>query len=82
MKWILILVFIAVSLFATVDINSANIKELSSLKGIGPKKAESIVSFRKKHCFTKVEDITKVKGVGKKTLEKNRNNMTAGTCKQ
>ncbi len=79
----LVLVVLAVSfLFATVDINSASEKELSTVNGIGSKKAEAIVEYRKIHCFTKVDEIVNVKGFGKKFLENNRENLKVGACKK
>ena len=82
MKLLVILVLSVMSLFAAVDINSASVKELTTIKGIGTKKAEAIVAYRKAHCFTKVDDIVQVKGIGKKFLEKNRKNLIAGKCKK
>jgi len=70
MRILLILSIFFISLFAKVDINSANIKELQSIKGIGYKKAVAIIEYRKTHKFTKIEDIMKVKGIGKKLFEK------------
>ncbi len=68
-------------LFASVDMNNASQKEFSSLKGVGDKKAADIVAFRKNNgCFKSIEDLVKVKGIGKKTLEKNRDNLTLGKC--
>jgi len=79
----LVLVLMAVSfVFASVDINSADVNELSIIKGIGTKKAEAIVTYRKQHCFRKVDEIVNVKGIGKKFLEKNRKNLKAGSCKK
>ncbi len=79
-----ILAIIALSiglLFGAVDINNASAKELNSLKGIGAKKAEAIVSFRKGHCFKTVDELVKVKGIGKKIVEKNRATLEVGECK-
>jgi DNA uptake protein ComE-like DNA-binding protein len=45
MKILLILSIFFISLFAKVDINSANIKELRSLKGIGHTKAVAIIEL-------------------------------------
>lgn len=66
-----------------VDINTADAKTLAAkLNGVGPKSAEAIVAYRTKHGpFKRVEDLHKVKGIGKKTIEKNRANMTAGGVK-
>ena len=60
--------------YSSVNINSANEKELMlSLKGIGKKKAKAIIDYRKKHGqFKTVEDLTKVKGIGEKLIEKNK----------
>ena len=69
-KFILILTVFVVSLFAKIDINKANIEQLHSLKGIGHSKAAAIIEYRKQHPFTKIEDIMKVKGIGKKLFEK------------
>jgi competence protein ComEA len=68
-------------LFASVDINNASAEELMGLSGVGAKKSHAIVAFRKGHCFKNVRELTLVKGIGKKTLEKNKNNLTAGACK-
>jgi len=70
MRNFLILILFVVGLFAKVNINNATIKELDSLNGIGHKKAAAIIEFRKKHPFKKIEDIIKIKGIGKKTFEK------------
>ena len=69
-KFILILTVFVVSLFAKIDINIANMEQLHSLKGIGHSKAVAIIEYRKQHPFTKIEDIMKVKGIGKKLFEK------------
>jgi competence protein ComEA len=54
-----------------VNINRATVKELSSLPGIGKKRAEAIIAYREKNGkFSTVEDIRKVEGIGKDTLEK------------
>ena len=68
--------------FSAVDINTASVKELSTLKGIGEKKAKAIVEYRKKHCFKNVNELTKVKGIGPKFLEKNKKNLKASRCKK
>jgi competence protein ComEA len=82
MKIFMIVALLAGFVFGAVDINNANVKELSSLKGIGVKKAEAIVTFRKGHCFKSVDEIVKVKGIGKKFLQQNKKNLEAGKCKK
>ena len=80
MKTLAILALITTLLLSAVDINNASKTELMTLKGIGKKKAIAIIDYRKSHCFKSVNAITKVKGVGKKTLEKNRANLEVGKC--
>ena len=82
MKIFTILVLTIISLFSAVDINSASKSELTTLHGIGPKKAEAIIEYRTTHCFQTIESIVDVKGVGKKTLEKNKTNLKVGKCQK
>ena len=61
----------AAAAVATVNVNTADVNELQSLTGIGQVTAERIVAYRTDHGNFRVsEDLIKVKGVGKKTLEK------------
>ncbi len=59
---------------AQVDINSADAKTLAeTLSGVGLVKAEAIVAYRASNGpFRKIEDLGKVKGIGAKTIEANR----------
>lgn len=60
-----------------VNINSADADELDKhLVGIGEKKAQAIVEYRKKNGnFKSIEDLTHVKGIGEAILEKNKANI-------
>lgn len=66
-----------------VNINTANAFVISkSLKGIGIKKAKAIVAYRDKHGkFKSVEELAKVKGIGSKTIAKNKKNLKIGKMK-
>lgn len=56
-----------------VNINRANEGELTSLKGIGSSKAQAIILYREMFGdFESVDELQKVKGIGAKTIEKNR----------
>ena len=56
---------------AMVNINSADLKQLIKLPGVGKKKAQAIIDYREANGdFTSLEDLAKVKGVGKKMLAK------------
>lgn len=66
-----------------IDINNANVNELSTLKGIGAKKAEAIIKYREDNgCFLKRSDLSGVKGIGDKTVEKNKEIIIVGKCKE
>jgi len=82
MKFLAILAISATLLLSAVDINNASKSELTTLNGIGAKKAEAVVAYREKHCFKNVNDLTAVKGISTKTVEKNRTNLTVGKCKK
>jgi len=63
-----------------VNINKASAEELAdSLNGVGIKKAQAIVKYRKSHgTFKKAADLAKVKGIGVKTVEKNKKDIKLG----
>ncbi len=62
-------------LFASIDLNSATKDELMQIKGIGAKKAEMIIDFRKKQKINKVEDLMGLKGFGKGLIENIKNEV-------
>ena len=74
---------VSAGLFAQVNINSASAEQIAlGLKGIGHKKAVAIVEYRKQHGpFKTLDSLTKVKGIGAKTVEKNKNLIKLGTAK-
>jgi competence protein ComEA len=52
-----------------IDINTASVAELTALPGIGESKAKAIVAYRAADPFKTVEDLKKVQGIGDKTFE-------------
>ena len=82
MKKLLLSLLLSGLAFASVDINNASVNELTTLKGIGEKKAKAIVAYRKQHCFKNVNELTNVKGIGEKMLNKIKKDITAGKCKR
>ena len=56
---------------ASIDINSADTEDLTSLPGIGEKTAEKINEYREANGpFKSVDELLNVRGIGPKVLEK------------
>ncbi len=51
-----------------VNLNDASEDELARLPGIGPGKARAIAEHRHAHPFRRIDELTKVKGIGRKTF--------------
>jgi competence protein ComEA len=59
-----------------VNINAASEKELCKVPGIGPSTAKKIIEYRSSNgLFSKIEDVMKVKGIGKGKFERIKNNI-------
>ena len=77
-------ILLAASVFtvqaAPVNINQASAYEIAtSLNGVGSVKALAIVEYRSNNgSFKTVEDLALVKGIGQKTIEKNREDILLG----
>jgi competence protein ComEA len=62
---------------ASVNINTASVKELDALPGIGTKTAALIVEYRQKNGpFKKIEELMNVRGVGEKSFLKLKPQLT------
>ncbi len=60
-----------------ININRATEGELTLLHGIGSNKAQAIILYREMFgSFRTVDELTKVKGIGAKTVDKNRGRLT------
>lgn len=69
----------ALPALAAVNINTATQSELEAVKGLGPSKAQSIIAYREANGgFKSVDDLDKVKGFGKASIEKIRSELSVG----
>ena len=60
-----------IALGIPIDVNSAGVEDLMALSGIGPVLAGNIVSDREERGpFLRVEDLTRVRGIGPVRLER------------
>ena len=60
-----------------ININTADAKELEKIKGIGPALAERIIDYRTNNgAFKSIDEIKKVRGIGEKTFDKMKDQIT------
>jgi len=72
-----VLLLWSVLALAVVNVNTATQAELESLNGIGPVKAKAIIDDRAKNGpYKTVDDLDRVKGIGKATIEKLRKDVS------
>ena len=67
-----------------VNINEASAEALAeAISGVGMKKAEAIVAYREQHGpFSSVDELTQVQGIGERTVERSRENLTVSPTAQ
>lgn len=86
MKSLLLSLVLATSAFAAdkVDINSADAAALAAtLNGVGLAKAEAIVAHREQNGpFQSADQLAEVKGIGLRTVDKNRERIELGSAHQ
>jgi competence ComEA-like helix-hairpin-helix protein len=78
-----ILTFAAVGVAAEgakIDLNKASAEELKTLDRIGEAVAQRIVEYREQNGpFATIEDLKKVKGIGDKVFDANKDRITVST---
>jgi competence protein ComEA len=53
-----------------VNVNTASPDQLQLLPGIGPAKVRNIVAYRTKHPFRTIEEVVRIKGIGRKMFRR------------
>lgn len=62
-----------------INLNTAGMEELILLSDIGEKKATEIIRYREENGdFSQIEDIMQVSGIGEKTFEEIKEQITVG----
>lgn len=80
MKKILVILMMCSSfLFAAINLQTASKEELMSIKGIGPKKAEQIIEYRKTNVIKNADDLKNIKGFGDGLIKNVEENKTVST---
>ena len=77
-KYFIFLLFVSLTVTAApININTANSTEIANaLNGIGLKKAKAIINYREKNgSFSSLDQLNRVKGIGKKTLKNNQQDI-------
>ena len=79
-----LLIVSAASFAGQVDVNTADAETISAeLNGVGLSKAKAIVEYREKHGpFRSIDDLSLVKGIGERTVEKNRADIKVSATKK
>jgi len=77
-------VFSLTAFAAPVNVNTADVSALTeNIVGVGPKLADRIVKYRSENgAFKSIDDLSNVKGVGPKLIEKNKENLLLNDVKK
>lgn len=87
MKKLMTSMLVAAGLFAfpalaAVNINTATQSELEAVKGLGPSKAKAIITYREANGdFKTLDELDNVKGFGKASIDKLKDELSVGTEK-
>ena len=67
-------------LFSAINVQSASKDELMCIKGIGDKKADAIIKYRKTNKLKSAEDLINIKGLGKVLVQNVKNEVKSVAC--
>ncbi|MBD3795659.1 MAG: helix-hairpin-helix domain-containing protein [Epsilonproteobacteria bacterium] len=83
MKKILLSLLIGFSsVWASIDFQNAPKEKLMCIKGIGEKKAEAIIEYRKTNPIKNMQDLDNVKGIGPALMANITKNVLSKRCSQ
>ncbi len=61
-----------------VNLNTATPEELRLIPGVGPARVRNILAYRRAHPFRIVDDLARIKGIGRKTVRRWRMHLAVG----
>jgi competence protein ComEA len=64
-KLLLVMLLLSSYLFGAMNLQTASKADLMKISGIGAKKADAIIKYRKTHKIKSADDLLKIKGFGK-----------------
>ena len=67
-------------LFSAINVQTASKDELMCIKGIGDKKADAIIKYRKTNKLKSIEALINVKGLGKVLVQNVKNDLKSVAC--
>ncbi len=79
-KILLLLALSSTLLFSAMNLQKASKDDLMCIKGIGEKKAEAIIKYRKKSKISKAEDLLKIKGFGEGIVKNVKKGVKTAAC--
>ncbi|PRM91577.1 competence protein ComEA, partial [Aliarcobacter cryaerophilus] len=63
-KFVAILAIFTALFLGAIDLQTASKSELMQIKGVGDKKADAIIEYRKTNTINSAEDLKNIKGFG------------------
>jgi len=80
MKKILVMLTLTASFLAAINVQDASKKELMCIKGIGDKKANAVIIYRKSNILKSADDLFEIKGFGKVLVKNVKNDILSKAC--
>jgi len=66
------------TLEGVINLNTASPEELGLIPGVGPARIRNILAYRKAHPFRTVDELARIKGIGRKTVRQWRLHLAVG----
>ena len=66
------------TLEGVVNLNTATPDDLRLIPGVGPARVRNILAYRRAHPFRTVDELARIKGIGRKTIRRWRIHLAVG----